>query len=62
MPERIDIEKIVNEEVEEDAMRRTLKSILDWERKQIEDLNEPKQRRKREEAVNKRIEEYLKEE
>lgn len=62
MPERIDIEKIVDEEVEEEAMRRTLKSILDWERQQIEDLNEPKQRRNREDAVNKRIEEYLKEE
>jgi hypothetical protein len=62
MPERIDIEKIVDEEVEEEEMRRTLKSILDWERKQIEELNEPKQRRNREDAVNKRIEEYLKEE
>ncbi|MFY4812569.1 hypothetical protein ACOJIV_07615 [Haloarcula sp. AONF1] len=62
MPERIDIEKIVDEEVEEEDMRRTLNSILDWERKQIEELNEPKQRRNREEAVNKRIEEHLKEE
>jgi hypothetical protein len=62
MPERIDIEKIVDEEVEEEEMRRTLKSILDWERKQIEELNEPKQRRNREDAVNKRVEEYLKEE
>lgn len=62
MPERIDIEKIVDEEVEEEDMRRTLKSILDWERKQIEELNEPKQRRNREDAVNKRVEEYLKEE
>ena len=62
MTERIDIEKIVDEEVEEEDKRRTLKSILDWERKQIEELNEPKQRRNREDAVNKRIEEYLKEE
>ena len=62
MPERIDIEKIVDEEVEEEGMRRTLKSILDWERKQIEELNEPKQRRNREDAVNKRVKEYLKEE
>lgn len=62
MPERIDIEKIVDEEVEEEEMRRTLKSILDWERKQIEELNEPKQRRNREDAVNKRVGEYLKEE
>ena len=62
MPERIDIEKIVDEVVEEEEIRRTLKSILDWERKQIEELNEPKQRRNREDAVNKRIEGYLKEE
>lgn len=58
MPEQMDIEQIVDDEVEGEAMRRTLKSILDWERDQIEELDEPKQRRKREDAVNKRIEDY----
>lgn len=61
MPERIDIEKIVDEEVEDEGMRRTINSILDWERKQIEELNEPKQRRNRENAINKRVKKLLKE-
>jgi hypothetical protein len=59
MPERVDIEEAIDEEVEGEAMQRALKSIIDWERQQIEDLNEPKQRRNREEAVDKRIEQYL---
>ena len=59
MPERVDIEEVIDEEVEDEAMQRALKSIIDWERQQIEDLNEPKQRRNREEAVDKRIEQYL---
>ena len=61
MADDLDIEDIIDDVADEEDMQKCMKSIIDWEEQNIEELNEPKQRRNREKNIDKRIEEYLKE-